>query len=243
MARRCHGMPKGRRRPRTRVLATNTASIRQYPPQAATRDASFEQSALTSRGWAWLLHCAVPGARSGHPRPPHTAPQVATQGNCTTLDQPAHTTYAQVRQSLPRSDPHSKHPAHHEDHPQNLETPARTPSSRAERLGDDSTPASCPPRSLPRRRPPLDVAAAADGGRARRPRRRATPVSAPRSPAAAAPPIPPSLILNSSQRMGVGGRNGDVSGPTTPKLRGDLHGYGGGPPGRATPSATRWRNL
>lgn len=57
-------------------------------------------------------------------------------------------------------------------------------------------------------------------------------------PGAAAPPIPPSLILNSNQGMGEGGRNGDVSGPTTPYARGDLGGLRGAVEAGATPTAT-----
>lgn len=38
--------------------------------------------------------------------------------------------------------------------------------------------------------------------------------------------------------MGESGHNGDVSGPTTPKQRGDLHRHGNGSPGHATEDAT-----
>ncbi len=62
-------------------------------------------------------------------------------------------------------------------------------------------------------------------------------LSAPRSPAA--PPIPP---VPSSFTPAKGHRqsshNGDVSDPTTAEQRGDLHGHGDCPAGRATPSAT-----
>ncbi len=70
--------------------------------------------------------------------------------------------------------------------------------------------------------PPSHVAAALTAARPTRNR-----LSAPRSPAASTPPIPPSLILNSSHGMGKEGRNGDVSGPTTPYAPGDLGGLQG----------------
>lgn len=108
-------------------------------------------------------------------------------------------------------------------------------------------------RTSPRRRRlPSRLRRRADGGKARRPRPTRNRLSAPRSPAAAAPPIPPvPSSFTPAKGHGQSSRNGDVSDPTTAKQRGDLRGRGGGPAGRATPSATSsatdrrnpWRNL
>ncbi|MFD5569461.1 hypothetical protein [Streptomyces cadmiisoli] len=85
--------------------------------------------------------------------------------------------------------------------------------------------------------PPHDVAAALTAVGRGGPPTRNTGGRA-RSPAASAPPSPLSLILNSSQGMGEGGRNEDVSGPTTPYARGDLGGLRGASKAGATPTAT-----
>ncbi|GAA2230343.1 hypothetical protein GCM10010104_24570 [Streptomyces indiaensis] len=101
-------------------------------------------------------------------------------------------------------------------------------TARWHRARPDLSPADVPRWSSPPHRRRLGAAAPPTRNR----------LSAPRSPAAFAPPIPPSLILNSSHGMDEGGRNGDVSGPTTPYDRGDQSGLQGAAGTSATPTAT-----
>ncbi len=151
--------------------------------------------------------------------------------------------------------------------PQSASPTASQPPAHGASVVSSSRPASGPPAktndhsstSIRRERPASPLggaqrledstgvpATSADGpavgpsaGAARRPRPTRNRLSAPRSPAAAAPPIPPvPSSFTPAKGHGQSSRNGDVSDPTTAKPRGDLHEHGDGPAGRATPSAT-----
>ena len=92
-----------------------------------------------------------PATNSPTPTPPDRPRQIAAHQNCTTLDQPAHTTYAQVRWTPPRPAPYPASPQTPRTSPTGTEKPQFTAAATTQRnwVTTPLTPRSRSPLSAP----------------------------------------------------------------------------------------------